>query len=107
VNIGRTKLTQGNINNGHFYLRSFISLFPANAIGGTNKTELGCPILVQLGNAEPIQTDIPSDKLMFRARGPVRKFFAESNAVPGDEVLVERIAEREFKVSLVRQAGVH
>lgn len=40
------RLTEGNLRNNHFYMRTAESLLPSDCIGGSNKSDLGKPIRV-------------------------------------------------------------
>ena len=74
----RIELTQGNLDNYHFYLRDHLHLFPQDAIGPPNQADgLGRTVEVHYdGLAEPSQTDINGapTKLFFRRRGPFEPF---------------------------------
>ena len=39
MRVGVIKLTQGNINNNHLYLKEIMPIFPASAVGGSNESE--------------------------------------------------------------------
>lgn len=88
------KLSQGNINNGHFYLRSIKDWLPESVIGGSNKTELAPKAMtVDWGGPAPAVSDVAGDKMIFRSRGWVRAFFEKFHLKPGDTVLVKRTGE--------------
>jgi hypothetical protein len=93
-------LTQGNLNNGHVYLRQHLDFFPADAIGAANARDgQGIPLTVHFaGLPEAARTDIAGDKAIFRSRGPWRKFFAHHALQPGDTVIIERLSAREYRV---------
>jgi len=101
--IGFSKLTAGNIRNNHFYLTSFITLFPKDLIGGKNKT-LSAPksAIVHWGASSPEESDIDGSKKIFRARGFMREFFANTDAQVGDQVKVEEISPYEYEISLLK-----
>ncbi len=82
-------LTQGNLNNGHVYLRQHLGFFPADAIGAANARDgQGAPLTVHFaGLPEAAKTDIAGDKDIFRSRGPWRKFFAHHALRPGDTII--------------------
>lgn len=91
--IGRSRLTEGNLNNNHFYLKGFLDAFPADTIGGSNADQAASRSLtIEWGGATPEISDIDLSKRMFRKRGWVRKFFAASGAKVGDIVVVSLIA---------------
>ena len=80
-----------------------MDFFPSDAIGGTNKASAARnPIKVIFSTGEAIEVDLPKDKKFLRARAPIRKFFKDSKAEPGDIVLISRIGKRQFKFDLVK-----
>ncbi len=98
-------LTDGNLNNNHFYLRSHLSFFPADAVGAANAADgTGTPLTIHLaGAAEPVETDIAGgNKSFLRSRGPVGAFFRRHGLRAGDEIRVERVSEREYRVTPAR-----
>ena len=95
-------LTKGNINNNHFYLTSCLSLFTPASIGGKNKAEQAKFLLkIQPTSGEAVLTDIDGTKNIFRKRGWVGKMFKDFDAKEGDLVVIEKISESDFKVSVV------
>ena len=99
--IGRSRLTEGNLNNNHFYLKDFLDAFPADTIGGSNADQAaGRTLTIEWGGATPGISDIDISKKMFRKRGWVRKFFAASSAREGDTVVVSLIAPYHVHVGL-------
>jgi hypothetical protein len=92
-------LSQGNINNNHFSLRSAISLLPKDSIGGKNKAEAGKPIQVHFQGGGTVETDVDGDKMILRRRGPIGDFFARAGCSAGDTLRITRVSEREFHVS--------
>ena len=99
--IGRSRLTEGNLNNNHFYLKDFLDAFPADTIGGSNADQAAARSLtIEWGGATPEISDIDLSKRMFRKRGWVRKFFAASGAREGDIVVVSLIAPYHVHVGL-------
>jgi hypothetical protein len=94
------RLTQGNLNNNHIYLRKHLDFFPAEAIGAANAHD-GEGTLLTLhfeGFPEPVETDIAGDKKIFRCRGEVRRFFAHHRLSEGDYVVVERLSAHEYRI---------
>lgn len=105
--LGEVELTAGNIKHNHFYLGSFLDRFPVDLIGGSNERSLA-PRAAHLdwGGIQQVETDIAGDKKLFRRRGWVRQFFTDSDAEPGDTVLVHQIAPYKYKVSLNKKARI-
>lgn len=97
-------LTDGNIRNGHFYLRAAARLLPADCIGGSNKSQLGANIRVRFEPGTLAETDIAGDKMILRARAQVRDFLARSGAKAGDSVRFGRTGHHDF-VATLKRAG--
>ncbi len=98
-------LTQGNLNNDHFYLREHLAFFPADAVGAAHQRDgTGVPLQVHFAGApEPVETDIAGgNKLFFRTRAATGEFFRRFACQPGDEIVIERVGAREYRVRPVR-----
>jgi hypothetical protein len=91
------ELTGGNVRNHHINLRGTYGLFPADALGGSNKTAKGSELEVRFGS-EVVQTDIDETKAIFRERGAIQRFFENEAIVEGDLVVIERVADRSYRV---------
>lgn len=92
-------LTQANLDYGHIYLTACIDIFPADALGGANKSQTAPrTVQVQCGS-ELVHTDIVRKKRFFRHRGWVRRFFSESRMVAGDRVLLEQLEPYSYRIS--------
>lgn len=101
--IGRTEITQGNIDNNHIYLRSFFEKFPIDAIGGSNRASAAPrEIAVDWGGGAVVMTDLDGAKRFFRKRGWIREFFERNGARAGDMVTVEEVAPYSYRVVLKR-----
>jgi hypothetical protein len=92
------ELTGGNVRNHHINLRGAFGLFPDDSLGGSNKQTQARPLKVWFG-VENAETDIDETKAIFRERGAVRRFFESEKLTEGDLVVIERLAEREYRVS--------
>lgn len=94
------KVTGGNLRNGHIYLAKHLDHFPNDCIGSPNARDgEGVPIsLTFAGTGEQTTTDIPSDKLIFRARRPWRRFYEHCDVQEDDLIAIERIGARAYKV---------
>ena len=98
------RLTQGNLNNNHIYLRKHLDFFSPEAIGAANAHD-GEGTLVTLhfeGLPEPAETDIVGDKKIFRCRHDVGRFFARYDLSEGDHVVIERLSAHEYRISPAR-----
>jgi hypothetical protein len=92
-------LTQGNINNSHFYLRDVMELFPPSSIGGTNKGEKAkMQLEIDWGSLQPVITDIAGDKKIFRKRGWIRQFFETHKLTAGSKIVVEHVGLGKYRV---------
>ncbi|POR41304.1 ASCH domain-containing protein [Methylobacterium sp. V23] len=93
-------LTEGNLRNGHIYLRSARHLFRDVHIGGSSKSAPALqPITVELGAHDAITTDIAGDKMILRERRAVRAFLRDAQA--GDHVRIERLDIDRFRFTLM------
>jgi hypothetical protein len=102
------QLTQGNIRNGHVYLSRCIDFFPEDTLGGPSRSaELGKPVELTFEGCSdgPVETDIASDKKIFRIRTEWKEFFARHALQPGDSVVLERRSEYSYHVSVDRDAS--
>lgn len=95
-------LTDANVRHGHIYLRAAERLLPADCIAGSNKTAIGAPIHVRFLPGKAIDTDVAGDKMIFRARAPVREFFDRTGAKGGETARFTRVTDRSFTLALVR-----
>lgn len=94
-------LTQGNINNHHFYLRHALDMLPRDCIGGSNRASPGRPVVVIFEPGPVVETDVDGDKRALRNRGAVRTFFEQSGCLAGDSVRFTRLGERQYRVERI------
>jgi hypothetical protein len=87
-------ITQGGINNNYVSLAESIDFFPAETIGPASEQDgNGVPLTLHFaGLGETVRTDIAGVHLVFRRRGPWRRFFTHHGLVAGDSVVIERRA---------------
>ncbi len=107
-------LTNGNITNGHFYLKSILQFFPEDAIGGSDRSQAAKATLslAYHPGQKDVQTDITGPNRLgrekrsfhcfFRERASIKDFFRRSGAIAGDSVVIERLASHRFSISLLR-----
>jgi hypothetical protein len=96
------RLTQGNIRNGHVYLAGNRDFFPADVFGGANKEGGQGKLLTLTFEGFPgklVETDIASDKNIFRVRGVWREFFERHGLRGGDKIALERQSDYEYHVT--------
>lgn len=101
----RVPLTEGNVRNGHFYLRECRDLLPTDCIGGGSKAELRRSVTVQFEPGPTVDTDVDGTKMLFRNRRAQREFLEASAAEAGDIVILERLDARTICVWLEKQGG--
>lgn len=99
MDFAKIMLTQGNLNNNHFYLTSCLPMFPMESIGGRNKNEIAKRLLTirPLGD-EDVETDIDGSKNIFRKRGWVGAIFKRSDAKAGQCVCIKKEADGSYQV---------
>lgn len=102
--VARVTLTGGNVRNYHFYLKSCQSVIPTGGVGGKNKGEPGQVFTVRFEPGPTVETDVDSEKWIFRNRKAVRAFFEASAAAESDVVVIEKSADRVLTVWLERAA---
>jgi|TARA_R100000687_G_scaffold83605_1_gene87567 DNA polymerase III epsilon subunit-like protein len=101
--VGFSVITNGNLNNNHFYLREVWTAFPEDCIGGANMASAApCSLTVLWGSGNHVITDLDGKKKLFRKRGWVRGFFTENNAQEGDRVAIHRVNLTTFEVSVLK-----
>ncbi len=100
--ICEVEINEANLANDHFYLRSFLHLFPNDIIGGSNTSQLARrEARIDWGGPEPAFSDIDGVRhKFFRRRGWIKRFYQLNRARPGDFVSVEEIAALSYKVRL-------
>jgi len=98
------ELSGGNIRNRHINLRGAFGLFPDDCFGGSNEAARANSITLQIGT-ESVITDIDETKAIFRERGAIHRFFDNDDVHEGDLVLIERIADRSYRLSKASKRG--
>ncbi|WP_207183157.1 hypothetical protein [Methylobacterium indicum] len=110
-------LSQGNIRNNHFYLRSILDFFPPDGIGGSDETQRAArPVTVRYQPGTTVETDIAgenransekrSSHYFFRNRSPIKDFFARSGAQEGDTLVIRRENSHSYTVTLEKTSAV-
>lgn len=95
------RLTQGSINSNYIPLRKYKDFFPSDSVGESSREKgEGEPLRLYLaGIAEAIETDIDGKHMFFRRRGREwSEFFDSHNLRAGDEVVIEKISDYNYKV---------
>jgi hypothetical protein len=95
----KIEITQGNLNNNHFYLTSCLSMFPADSIGGGNvKAQARRLLTIQPRGDEQLETDIDGKKNIFRKRKWVGAMFQRATEKPGDYVFIEEQDDGSYEI---------
>jgi hypothetical protein len=96
------KVTEPNVRWTHLYLAELVrsGFFPADAVGERNADEgTGKALTVWFaGSATSVRTDIAGEHKIFRARAPQREFFARHRIQAGDQIAIEWLGGREYRV---------
>jgi len=91
-------VTQANLENSHVYLTSCIGMFPADVLGGANRSE-AAPRTVRIEcGSMVVETDI-RQRRYFRQRAWLRRFFKENGVVAGDRILLEQMGPYSYRIS--------
>lgn len=98
-------ITQGNLDNSHFYLTEVMDMFPDDALGGPDESQSAPRAVRVLWGNESVDTDIVRDKHIFRRRGWVRQFFSSNRVTAGDHILLEQLEPYSYRVSCVPTAA--
>lgn len=109
------KVTQGNLNQGHLYIRGHDDFFPADCIGPSRKNpNRDGQIEIELDGLDKIiRTDIPTSKNTGKPRGMLRnrtfkQFFEHHSISAGDQLAMERVGQRNYRLStLARNQSGH
>lgn len=96
------QLSEGNIRNGHIYLRTAQRLLPCDCIGGSSKAQSATNIRVRFEPGMLAESDVAGDKMILRSRAQVRDFFERAGAKAGDFVRFGRVGDHDFVVTLRR-----
>ena len=92
------EVTQGNLNNNHLYLSRILEFFPEDVLGGPNRSRAAPHKLrIRCGN-DVVETDIVSDKKIFRKRGWLGRFFDVYQVSAGDKVVLWRNGVYEYQL---------
>lgn len=113
----RVTLTEANLEYGHFYLRSILSFFPEETIGGSDKRQHAVQHLeVVLPSGHSGHTDIAgpnrlslqkrSKHYFFRNRRLTRRFFSETDAQEGDTVIIRILSEHRVSLAIQKKSLV-
>jgi hypothetical protein len=104
-------VTPGNVRQGHLYVRGHYDFFPPGCIGPPRKSARagGGQIEIVLdGLNQVIKTDLPTDSKtgkprgFFRDRASIRSFYQHHRVQPDDQIALERLGERRYRLSVER-----
>lgn len=106
MNIAKIRLTQGNLNNDHFYLTSCLAMFPTDSIGGGNAKSRASRLLqIKPLGGEELETDIDGKKNIFRKRDWVGAMFKRGNATLGDYVFIKKQDNGSYEIGVEKSEG--
>lgn len=105
----RIQITSSALAHGRLNIRGCgKDFFPARAFGRPSREDgCGTPVRIHaVGLPGPVETDLPTDRAgrprwIFRSRRWVKDFVHANRLVAGDEVLLSRLSEYEYRVSPV------
>ena len=89
-------LTKGCFNNNYLLINKAIDIFPRDSICGGNIASKGNSINLYIGMNNLVMTDIDSEYDIFRDRSWFNKFVEIHKMNIGDEVILEKVTERDF-----------
>ena len=94
------RLTESDIKYDYIHLHEHKDFFPPDSVGASSKKKgEGKPLRLHVkGIAETIDTDIAGGKMIFRKRGWCSRFFDFYRLRAGDEVVIEKVSDYEYKV---------
>jgi len=104
----------GNVRNSTLYVRKHYDFFPADCVGPSRKRKNGAGGEIEIlldGLNEAIQTDIGTNaktgapRGFFRGRTWVRRFFEHHRVHAGDQLGLERLGTRRYRLSVDRVNG--
>lgn len=92
-----------NIRWNHLYLAEFVrsGFFPQDAVGERNAEDgKGVVLTVWFAGSEtPVLTDIAGEHKIFRERAPQGEFLMRNRIRVGDQIVIERLGDREYRVA--------
>jgi hypothetical protein len=108
------QVTAGNLRQSHLYIGGHLDFFPADAVGPARRSGgvngHGIEIVLS-GLNRTIYTDIPRDaktgkpRQFLRDRQAIGKFYRHHGLEEGSHVVIERLAERKYVLSVAKSPG--
>lgn len=93
------ELTAGAIAQGYLALRSARSLLPLDAIGGGNRARMGRLIRIRFSTGETVESDVDGEKMLLRARGPIRAYFKALGCRTGSMLRLTLRSDGDFELA--------
>jgi DNA (cytosine-5)-methyltransferase 1 len=101
-------VTAGNLRQSYLYVNGNHDFFPSDCIGGSKRSANNCRAIDLFldGLNKTILTDIGCDSRtgkprgFLRERGWIRKFYKFHNVVPGTLLVLEKLTERTYRLSV-------
>ncbi len=103
------KVTPGNIRQSHLYIRGHYDFFPPDCLGASCQAKSPAPNEIEIhldGLGEIVRTDIGVNpttgrpRAFLRGRQWVRRFFEHHGTSPGDELALQRLGDRTYRLSI-------
>ena len=107
-------VTPGSVRNSYLSVREHYDFFPADCVGPPNRRANGTGVDIEIlldGLNEAIKTDIGTNaktgapRGIFRRRPWVRRFFEHHGVHAGDQLALERLGTRRYRLSIDRSNG--
>lgn len=77
-----------------------LGVLPPDSVGARNRRDPGIPLRIWFAGLDgPIDTDIGGEHKSLRARSPQRQFFNINGIGDGDQILIEKLDEYEYRFS--------
>ena len=89
----------------HLNVFDFLELFPLDAVSNSDGSP-GLPVRLRTDLGFSIESDIDRSKLQLRNRSKLHgwtRFTAEHGLRVGDVIRIEKLGERDFALTLIRQ----
>lgn len=109
------RVTAGNLRQKHLYIRGHLDFFPPDVVGpakrsGNGRANHGIELVLD-GLGLTIETDIGRDattgkpRHFFRDRQSIGKFFRHHQVKADSELLLERLDQRKYRLSVPKENG--
>jgi DNA (cytosine-5)-methyltransferase 1 len=103
------RVTAANLKHSHLYVTGLRDFFPPEAFGGAKRKNGAGIELILDGLGETVVTDIGSEaksgkpRGFLRCRAAIKRFFDHHGVSPGNQVELEKVSQRKFRLGLARR----